>query len=87
MTWKIEYGRKVPKSLARLPLDDHRRIVGALAMMHEDPLSGDVQVLRNQPTSYRRRVGSYRIMFDIDLTARTVLIHDVLRRSTTTYRR
>jgi mRNA-degrading endonuclease RelE of RelBE toxin-antitoxin system len=56
-------------------------------MMQEDPLSSDVQVLRNQPTSYRRRVGSYRIMFDIDVTARMVLIHDVLRRSTTTYRR
>jgi hypothetical protein len=46
MTWRLEYGRRVPKSLARLPLDDHRRIVEALAAMQDDPLSGDVQVLR-----------------------------------------
>jgi mRNA interferase RelE/StbE len=87
MTWKIEYGRRVPKSLARLPLDDHRRIVNALAAMQDDPLSGDVQVLRNRPTSYRRRIGNYRILFDLELTTRMVLIHDVVRRSTTTYRR
>jgi mRNA interferase RelE/StbE len=87
MTWKIEYGRRVPKSLARLPLDDHRRIVNALAAMQDDPLSGDVQLLRNQPTSYRRRIGNYRILFDLELTTRVVLIHDVVRRSTTTYRR
>ena len=87
MTWKIAYGRKVPKSLARLPLDDHGRIVKALTAMQDDPLHGDVQALRNQSTSYRRRVGNYRILFDLDLTSRTVLVHDVLRRSTTTYRR
>lgn len=87
MTWKIEYGRRVPKSLARLPLDDHRRIVQAIAAMQDDPLSGDVQALRNQPAGYRRRVGNYRILFDLDLTTRTVLVHDVLRRSSTTYRR
>jgi mRNA-degrading endonuclease RelE of RelBE toxin-antitoxin system len=55
--------------------------------MQDDPLHGDVQALRNQSTSYRRRVGNYRILFDLDLTSRTVLVHDVLRRSTTTYRR
>jgi mRNA-degrading endonuclease RelE of RelBE toxin-antitoxin system len=82
MTWKIEYGRRVPKSLARLPLDDHRRIVGATTAMQ-----GDGQLLRNQPTSYQRRVGNYRILFDLDLATGTVLIHDVVRRSTTTYRR
>jgi mRNA-degrading endonuclease RelE of RelBE toxin-antitoxin system len=55
--------------------------------MQDDPLHGDVQALRNQSTSYRRRVGNYRILFDLDLATRTVLVHDVLRRSTTTYRR
>ena len=58
-----------------------------MAAMRNDPMSGDVQALRDQPASYRRRVGNYRILFDLDPTTGTVLVHDVLRRSTTTYRR
>jgi mRNA-degrading endonuclease RelE of RelBE toxin-antitoxin system len=54
--------------------------------MQEDPLRGDVKALRNHPVSFRRRVGSYRVLFDVDLATKTVLIHDVLRRSDTTYR-
>lgn len=87
MIWKLEYGRNVPKSLRRLPLDDHRRIVEALSAMQDDPLQGDVQPLRHNPIGYRRRVGNYRILFDLDLATGTVLVHDVLRRSSTTYRR
>ena len=55
--------------------------------MRRDPLDGDVKRLTNYPISYRRRVGNYRILFDLDQTSRTVLIHDVVRRSSTTYRR
>ena len=54
--------------------------------MRRDPLSGDVTRLTNHPVSFRRRVGNYRILFDLDPASRTVLVHDVVRRSSTTYR-
>ena len=87
MTWQLAFGRKVPKSLRKLPLRDHQAIVAEFEAMRRDPLDGDVKRLTNYPISYRRRVGNYRILFDLDQTSRTVLIHDVVRRSSTAYRR
>jgi len=51
-----------------------------------DPLSGDVVKLAGTE-AFRRRIGNYRIIFDVDFKAQSVRIFDVLRRSTTTYRR
>jgi mRNA-degrading endonuclease RelE of RelBE toxin-antitoxin system len=87
MTWQLEFARRVPKSLRKLPLRDHRAIVAEFEAMRRDPLGGDVKRLTNHPISYRRRVGDHRILFDLDHASRTVLIHDVVRRSSTTYRR
>ena len=53
--------------------------------MRRNPLSGDVKRLTNYPVSYRRRVRDYRVLFDLDYGSRTVIIHDVVRRSSTTY--
>jgi len=53
--------------------------------MRTDPLLGDVVKLAGQH-AFRRRVGSYRIIFQIDFQARAVGILDIARRTTTTYR-
>ncbi len=53
--------------------------------MEADPLSGDVVKLKGMD-SFRRRVGDYRIIFDIDFKTRAVRVFDILRRTTTTYR-
>ena len=49
--------------------------------------AGDVKALTGYPVAFCRRVGNYRILFDIDPAKREVLIHDVVRRSSTTHRR
>ena len=86
MRWALLYSRRAAKSIGRLPRNAQVRLLAELARMQEDPLRGDVKALRNHPVSFRRRVGSYRVLFDVDLATKTVLIHDVLRRSDTTYR-
>ena len=87
MTWRLVYARQVAKSLRGLPLADHGRIIAALDAMQADPLAGDVKALTGYPVAFRRRVGNCRILFDLDPAEREVLVHDVVRRSSTTYRR
>ncbi|MBI3710525.1 MAG: hypothetical protein HY246_23010 [Proteobacteria bacterium] len=53
--------------------------------MHADPLTGDIVKLKGTG-AFRRRVGEFRIIFDIDFAARGVRVLDILRRTTTTYR-
>lgn len=59
--------------------------MAALDAMQSDPLVGDVVKLAGQD-AFRRRVGSYRIIFGIDFKAFAVGVLDIRRRTTTTYR-
>jgi mRNA-degrading endonuclease RelE of RelBE toxin-antitoxin system len=59
--------------------------MATLDAMQFDPLAGDVVKLSGQD-AFRRRVGSYRIIFDANFRAFAVGILDVQRRTTTTYR-
>jgi len=59
--------------------------MAALSAKQANPLSGDVVKLTGQD-AFRRRVGSYRIIFRIDFKALAVGIVDIERRTTTTYR-
>jgi mRNA-degrading endonuclease RelE of RelBE toxin-antitoxin system len=55
--------------------------------MENDPLSGDIRKLEGQREGFRRRVGNWRLFFDILLEHRTVVVTDIARRTTTTYRK
>ena len=87
MSWRLTFSRNAQKSLRRLPPDTRRRLDRTFAEMAQDPLSGDVAVLKDYPVGYRRRVGPYRVLFDIDQATRNVQVQEVERRTSTTYRR
>lgn len=53
--------------------------------METDPFQGDLKRLKGKPSAWRRRVGNYRILFDLDFETRTIVIHGILRRTTATY--
>ena len=85
MTWTLLLAKRVRKQLERFPAGDQRRILAALQSMTEDPLSGDIARLKDQPTAWRRRVGSYRIFFDLYQEQRLIEVVEVRRRTSTTY--
>ncbi len=85
MKWELLLAGPARKALKRMPAADRRRALAALDAMERDPFSGDIVRLKVQPVAWRRRVGNWRILFDVDLERRRVLVHDVLRRSSTTY--
>ena len=87
MSWRLTFSRNPQRSLRRLPPDIRRRLDGTFAEMTRDPLSGDVVVLRDYPLGYRRRVGPYRILFDVDQATHSVQVQEIERRTSTTYRR
>lgn len=87
MSWRLTLSHNAQKSLRRLPPDTRRRLDATFAEMAQDPLSGDVVVLRDYPVGYRRRVGPYRVLFDVDQATRSVQIQEIERRTSTTYRR
>jgi len=51
--------------------------------MAVDPFRGDIK--RLHPAGWRKRVGSYRIFYDLQIEERLVVVTSVRRHTTTTY--
>ena len=88
MNWAVELSVTAIKELKKLPRDRQTRIVKAIDQMEHDPLAGDVKPLQGPDWKgrYRKRVGSYRIVFALDRKAMTVAISAILVRSEKTYK-
>jgi mRNA-degrading endonuclease RelE of RelBE toxin-antitoxin system len=59
--------------------------LAAIEGMKEDPLEGDVRKLHGGLEGFRRRVGNWRIFFDLYPSDSRVVITAVERRTSTTY--
>jgi mRNA-degrading endonuclease RelE of RelBE toxin-antitoxin system len=66
-----------------MPARDRQRVEVAIEAMVDGPFQGDFQKLRGR--EYRLRVGSYRILYEVDQKTLTIEIHEVVRRTSTTY--
>ncbi len=85
MTWKLQTTRDVQKLLRKFPAKDRERIVNAFKKLENNPFGGDIVRLRKGKATWRLRVGSYRIFFDLYDSTLIVLVVAVERRTSTTY--
>jgi mRNA-degrading endonuclease RelE of RelBE toxin-antitoxin system len=54
--------------------------------MKTEPLTGDIVALSGEyQGQHRRRVGSWRILFEVNFSTRVILVHDIRRSGSTTY--
>jgi mRNA-degrading endonuclease RelE of RelBE toxin-antitoxin system len=83
--WTLKIARKAEKALAKLPDKDQRLILAAFDEMVIDSFSGDIKRLRSYGASWRRRVGNYRIFFDVYPDQLMVDVVDINRRTSKTY--
>jgi mRNA interferase RelE/StbE len=85
MTWTLELTGPAQKDFRRLPASDQARVRRALLAMQENPFQGDIKRLKGQSTAWRRRLGSYRIIYDLYFEQRLIVVAGILRRTSTTY--
>ena len=83
MNWTLLVTKPARKALAKLPDKDQRHIQQALNAMETDPFSGDIK--RLLPPGWRRRVGNYRIFYDLFPSEKRVVVTSIERRTSTTY--
>ena len=72
--------------LARAPRHERERLLTELDAIALDPFGRDTQRLQGAPDSYRRRVGDWRILYDVAIRARLIHVTEIVRRTSTTYR-
>ena len=85
MTWSLELSGPAQKDFGKLPPREQTRVKVALFSMQEDPFRGDIKRLKGQPTAWRRRVGNYRIIYDLYPDQHLILVAGIVRRTSTTY--
>lgn len=84
MTWTIHIAKRAEKQLAKLPAKSRRLLVAALEEMRQNPFSGDSKRLTAERSTWRRRVGAYRIFFDAFPDRHHIDVLDIARRTSTT---
>ncbi|MBI3103688.1 type II toxin-antitoxin system RelE/ParE family toxin [Candidatus Daviesbacteria bacterium] len=73
------------KSLQRFPQKDSKRTVAVIESLQNNPFSGDIQKMKGEDNVWRRRVGSYRIFYEILSAENIIHVFHIERRTTQTY--
>jgi mRNA-degrading endonuclease RelE of RelBE toxin-antitoxin system len=53
--------------------------------MCDDPFGGDIKFLKGLDGQVRRRVGDWRILYEIDQANKVIVVNAVKRRTSNTY--
>jgi mRNA interferase RelE/StbE len=85
MIWNLLIAGPAQKELQKLPQNDLERIKQALLAMRVNPFHGDIKRLHGTPIVWRRRVGNYRIIYDLYFDRQVIIVKAILRRTSTTY--
>lgn len=80
MTWAIQYERQAEKSIDALDPVIRRRILNAIGTLAANPRTApNVKALQGQ-TTYRMRVGDWRVIFTLQDDVLTVLVIRIAHR-------
>jgi mRNA-degrading endonuclease RelE of RelBE toxin-antitoxin system len=85
MTWDLEITKPAARDLRDVPRADLEHINEAFEDMRSDPYYGDIKFLKGTDRIVRRRVGNWRIEFEVRPDLRTVIVLAVTRRGSHTY--
>jgi mRNA interferase RelE/StbE len=83
--WELRVDPAVLRQLRRFPSKDAKRILDAIDGMAFNPYAGDIEKMRGEEDVWRRRIGSYRVLYEVIASDRIVHVFHVVRRTSTTY--
>ena len=80
MARRVVLEGKAEKGLTRINVEDHERILQAIKGLADDPFppGKKTKQLKGHDQLFRRRVGDYRVLYEV--TSETITILDILHR-------
>ena len=87
MEWKVKIAKRVLKEMKRIPQKDAKRLLFVLEKLKENPYQGDIEKIKGEDSVWRRRVGNYRILYEVISKKMCIDVFHIRRRTSTTYRR
>jgi len=84
-TWILQIDPSITKSLKKIPRKDAKRILVVIENLPTNPYYGDIQKMKGETNVWRRRMGSYRLFYEIFIEEKIVHVFHVERRTSQTY--
>ena len=85
MNWVLLVDPQVAKQLKRFPRRENERLFSIVQQLVSNPYAGDIEKMKGVDDVWRKRVGSYRIKYEIYATQKIVRVFSVERRASHTY--
>lgn len=85
MNWTLIVNSSVRKALKRIPRSDAERIIKILEELAINPYVGDIRKMEGENDTWRRRIGEYRMKYEVRTSERIIHIFEVGRRTSNTY--
>ncbi|MDP2669267.1 MAG: type II toxin-antitoxin system RelE/ParE family toxin [bacterium] len=83
--WRLRVRDKVYKEIARFPERDGDRILKAIESLPFNPYVGDIEKMKGEINAWRRRMGNYRIFYEIIPDDGAIYVFRAERRTSKTY--
>lgn len=84
-SWDLRVDPAVLKILQKISPRDAGVILDVIKLLPTNPYFGDVQKMKGESDTWRRRIGSYRIFYKIKVAEKTILVFLLERRTSSTY--
>jgi mRNA-degrading endonuclease RelE of RelBE toxin-antitoxin system len=85
MNWGLILSNQASRVIRRAPSNERDQIRAALHLLSDDPYFGDVTLLKGSHGTLRHRVGSCRILYELNKEQRVTLVTAIKRRGSNTY--
>lgn len=84
-SWVLKVKDNVYKELSRFPEKDRAKLTRVIEKLPADPYWGDIEKMEGELCIWRRRVGAYRIFYEIVVQGKVIHVYRVQRRTSRTY--
>ena len=85
--FSLIYSPRAKKALKKFPQEYQKLILKKTVILQENPKPrGHDKIAAENPPLYRIRIGDYRIFYFIEEDTKEIIIVDIKRRTTQTYR-
>lgn len=85
MSWKLFLRKKAKKDFLRFPKKDQEYLKNTFHEIASNPFSGDIKKMKDEENAWRRRVGAYRIFYEVRDDENVVYVYRMKRRTSRTY--
>jgi len=76
---------RVWKDIAVFPRKDRERLSQIIEDLARNPYVGDIEKMRGEENTWRRRVGAFRIFYELFPQEKVIFVFHVERRTSKTY--